>query len=339
MNKKTWILLLVLLGVVAAYFLIKKDTDTTIRKDLMDFSLENVEDIDKIRITKKDEEGSIIVENVKGDYWQLNGTYDANMDMVELVLRTLKNMEVKSPVAVAAKPNVMKYMAVSGKKVEVFSNGKLLKSIYFGQTTPDNLGTYAMLEGAESPYILHIPGFQGYINSRFSNISKEWRSKMIYTIESEEIQMAKVEWTQEPDKSFSIINEEEDPVLKNGKGETPDRSTVNMNKVRSYLNHFEMIPFTSFAMDVNQEKADSISKTKPYCVVTLEDKRGAQKSVRIYYKPLAKNTYYKFDDDGNPLEHEVDKYYAFIDDSTEILVIQDATFQKLMKHYSEFLLQ
>ena len=336
MKKNTWILLLLLLGVLIIYFVLKKDNNTTIRKDLVDFNIENIEDIDKIRITKKDEEGTIILERKGEDYWLLNDTWDANIKNVALMLKTLNKMEVKSPVPKGAHKTVLNYMAVSGKKVEVFNGNTLIKTIYLGTTTTDDLGTYALLEGAESPYVLHIPGFQGYLNTRFSHVKLDWRSKMIYAIESEEIKRATVNWTEKKNESFTIMNEEDDPYLLNSDGARASNESVNLNKVRSYLNHFEMIPFTVFAQNVTESKADSISKTIPFCVVELEDKKGAIKKVRIYYKPVEKNTYYKFDDEGNPLEYEVEKYYAFVDDSNEILIIQDATFSKLMKKYQDF---
>jgi hypothetical protein len=336
MKKNTLILLVIIVAVLGTYLLLKKDTNSTIRRDLVDFGIENTDNITKIRITKKDEAGAVILEKKAEDYWMLNDTWDANIDNVALMLKTLNKMEVKSPVAKAGENVVLNYMAVSGKKIEIFEGNNLLKTIYFGTTSTDDLGTYAMLEGAKAPYVLHIPGFQGYLNTRFSHVKQDWRSKIIYSIESEEINRASVKWTEKPEQSFTIINKEEDPFIQDNTGKKASNKEVNLNKIRSYLNHFEMVPFTVFAQNVTQGIADSISKTNPFCVVEVEDKKGALKIVRIFYKPLEKNTYNKFDDDGNPLDHEVEKYYAFIDQSTEILIIQDATFSKLMKIFTDF---
>ena len=304
----------------------------------VDFGILNTDEIDKIRITKKDAKGAVVLERKGEGYWMLNDTWEANIKNIELTLKTLRKMEVKSPVAEVGKKHVLNYMAVSGKKVEIFENDKVIKTIYLGQSTNDDLGTYAMLEGAESPYVIHIPSFQGYLNSRFSNEILDWRSKMIYTIESEEIKRASVQWLNKPQESFTIFNEGDDPIIKNKEGKEMSPSKVNLNKVRSYLNHFEMIPLTVFIQNVDQEKVDSIYSTTPFCKIQVEDKKGAIKSVKIYYKPLEKNTYSKFDENGKPLEHEIEKYYAFVDDKKELLMIQHATFSKLMKEYKEFAL-
>jgi len=336
MKKNTLILLVLLISVLVLYFVLKKDNDTTVRKDLVDFGIENIDKIDKVRITKKDQDGAIVLERKGEDYWLLNDTWAANINNVALMLKTLNKMEVKSPVPEAGHKSVLNYMAVSGKKVEIFENNKLIKTIYLGTTTSDDLGTYAMLKDAKSPYVLHIPGFQGYLNTRFSHVKLDWRSKIIYSIESEEIKRATVNWKENPEQSFAIINDGEDPYIQDAKGIKASNGEINLNKVRSYLNHFEMIPFTVFAQNVSQENADSISNSEPFCVVEVEDKKGAVKKVRIYYKPVEKNTYDKFDEAGKPLEHEVEKYYAFVDSTTEILIIQNATFSKLMKKYKDF---
>ena len=58
---------------------------------------------------------------------------------------------------------------------------KKIKTIYIGGETADQLGTYMMISGAKEPYIVHIPGFNGYLSSRFLCKKEAWRSKKIFT--------------------------------------------------------------------------------------------------------------------------------------------------------------
>ena len=104
MKKNTLILLALLLAVIGAYFILKKDNNSTVRKDLVDFGILNTDEIDKIRITKKDAKGAVVLERKGEGYWMLNDTWEANIKNIELTLKTLRKMEVKSPVAEGGKP-------------------------------------------------------------------------------------------------------------------------------------------------------------------------------------------------------------------------------------------
>lgn len=338
MNRKSVIILIALALVVGGYFFLKKDNSRTIREELTDFAVENIEDIDKIRITKKDEKGSVILEKTSDDVWMINEKWEANSPNIQLLLKTMKEVRVKHPVAKEGRNKVLNYMAVSGKKVEIYSNGKNIKTYYFGTTTANMLGTYAMLEGAKNPYVVHIPHFKGYINTRYSYREKEWRTRNIYTIESDEIGEVSITWPNNNEQSFSISNSNDVPQIVTTSDKW-NKSEVNINKVRSYLNHFEWITFTDFPHNVTQKEADSIRLTPHLCVVNVVDKSGASKKVTIYPKPVEKSTYTKLSEQGLALEYEVDKFYAFLDESTEILIIQDHVFSKIMKQYSDFLMQ
>ena len=59
-------------------------------------------------------------------------------------------------------------MSTQRTQVKIFSNKKILKTIYVGGDTQDQLGTYSMiLDNSSEPYVLEIPGFKGYLSSRF----------------------------------------------------------------------------------------------------------------------------------------------------------------------------
>ena len=112
--------------------------------------------------------------------WRLNDTLYANQSSVNLILKTIKEMRVKNPIARSALKNVIERMGIQNTKVEIFSNNKKIRTIYIGGETADQLGTFMMLEGAKEPYVVHIPGFNGYLSSRFHCRESDWREKNIF---------------------------------------------------------------------------------------------------------------------------------------------------------------
>ena len=112
--------------------------------------------------------------------WILNDSLIANQNLINIVLKTIKEVRIKSPIARAALPNIIKRMAIQNTELNIFKKNKKIKTIYIGGETPDQLGTFMMIHGAKEPYIMHIPGFNGYLSSRFSCNENIWKSKRIF---------------------------------------------------------------------------------------------------------------------------------------------------------------
>ena len=89
-------------------------------------------------------------------------------------------MRIKHPIARSALENIIKRMSIQNTKVDIFQNNKQVKTIYIGGETADQLGTFMMIEGAKEPYVVYIPGFNGYLSSRFSCQEHLWRDKKIF---------------------------------------------------------------------------------------------------------------------------------------------------------------
>ena len=85
--------------------------------------------------------------------WKANNS-PANMKVVDMLLSTLKDMRIREPIAQAARNNIVKQLAASGKTVKIYQDAysinlgfiklfkkeKLTKTIYVGSETQDNMG-------------------------------------------------------------------------------------------------------------------------------------------------------------------------------------------------------
>ena len=117
--------------------------------------------------------------------WTVNGL-PANPHPVELLLKTFLRVEVRSPVAKSAEANVLRIMAATARKVEIYTGGDEPEKIwYVGHATPDHFGTYMLLEipgkGRSSvPFVMGMSGFSGFLTTRFHAKIDEWRSSVVF---------------------------------------------------------------------------------------------------------------------------------------------------------------
>jgi len=169
--------LIAILGIVTI-ILISRNSNSSIKRELRDFAIEDTASIDRVFMVRKDNQ-QVTLTRVN-DHWMVNGKYVVRTDAIDLLLKTLNRIRVKSPVSTSMADNAIRMLATRNTKVEVYHKKKLLRTIYVGGPTQDQMGTFMMLEGSSTPFVVHIPGFVGYLSTRFFIEEKDWRSTEIF---------------------------------------------------------------------------------------------------------------------------------------------------------------
>src|SRR5687768_1281747 len=105
-SNRIYIIITILLAISAVY-LIMQNKKGTIKEELKDFAVEDTGLVDKIFLADKTGK-TITLEKRADGFWGLNGKYSAREDAVRNLLETIKTLAVKTPVAKAAKGNVVK---------------------------------------------------------------------------------------------------------------------------------------------------------------------------------------------------------------------------------------
>lgn len=326
-NKFLIIALLVLIA-IASYFFISKSSGT-LKNELKDFAIEDTASIDKIFIS--DYTGDKVTLTRGDKYWVVDGAHKARPESIEVIMNTFYRIAVKSPVAKAAMNNVIKDIATKTIKVEIYQGkDKPNKVYYIGGPTQDQMGTYMVLEndGEKSsvPFIMHIPGFYGYLSSRFFANPLQWRDAAIFTYHPEEIKSIEVTYHEKPEESFKIEKNLNTINLIDGQS-FQSIQKFDTNKVYQYLGLFEKIYYEMIVLDeVKPEKQDSIRKTNPFFTIKLTDVYGKTTKIVSLHMRNYKQT---LDDNGTPYPYDVDRMYAILNDDAFLIYIQFYTFDKI----------
>ena len=226
----------------------------TALKNEKEFAIENTEDINKVFLS--DRKGNNIILSKTNNNWIINDKYDVRDDAIKTLLSTIEQIEIQRPVSNTSFNNVIKQLATTGVKVEIYYHNNV-KVYTVGSSTPDHLGTYMLMDDAENPYIVHIPGFNGFLSPRYGiqgyelNINN-WRDNSIFKINSEEIQEISLLNYNEQEKSF-LIQKEPLRLINN------DSISIkyNINKTVEYFNNFSNIEcekYKGFEIDISSEK-------------------------------------------------------------------------------------
>jgi hypothetical protein len=344
MKKNRITLIIVLILILVAAGLIITNSYTTLHKEESDFSIQDTSTVAKIFLADKNN-NEVILERSASGGWTVDGKYPAQQAKISSFLKTLEDLEVKSPVPLASRNNVITRMAVIAKKIEIyqivprinlfnkiklFPHEKLIKTYYVGDVTQDNQGTFMLMEGSEEPFVVYIPGFRGFVSTRYSTVVADWRDYTVFRTPINEIQSVKLEFPLHPEESFEVeVHDNQNIILK----KLFDNQLVNNYdtiRMLNFLTGFEDIRFESLLVHlIEKEFIDSVSASLPKTIITLTDRGGEVNRVKIFNKPGFASLY---TGDGMTVEpYDLDRAYALVNDEEDFVLIQYFVFDRVTR--------
>ncbi|SFT69934.1 hypothetical protein SAMN05216474_1893 [Lishizhenia tianjinensis] len=280
--------IIVLLTSVALLAVLGYYTQTALKNEgksdpteLINFEVENVEEVDKIVIydplfnvdftlVKKDEE------------WKDGNGNCVQDNPVENILEAFRKISFKGYVNDKLKPTVNKLMAAKAKQVDIYKNGKLVKTWFVGHGTPDHHGTYMLLQTpdikSDQPVIMDMEGLNGIIEPRFFVDPKQWACSDLFAFEQNNIQGVELVNAQTPEESYNIQLENGDYVARTGE----EVLNVNKQNLLSFLNAFDNIHFNQQNYTMNNAQIDSMKRTTPHYSLKITPKKGEVETYNFY---------------------------------------------------------
>ena len=254
--------------------------------------------------------------------WMVNDQYLARKEAADLLCETMLRMTLKNYPMETAVPNIMKQMAVYGKRVEVYAGDKLIKKFTIGTETKDMLGTYMLMDGYEQPVAMHMLGFNGYLSSRFFIREDLWRERSVFPSD-EAIQSVQVTY---PDSTYASFI-----VMKDGERMMTPMSWGQYNEMRgqSVFQAVRQVKYEGMLLETDPvwSKLDSIQSSIPVISVKVQYADGQTAELNCHHVPGGEDIIAA---DGTKLLWDTDRFYAFLPDGRAVLV-QRYGLQHLLK--------
>ena len=327
------LILFVVLAAVAGY-LFYSQSQGTIKPELKDFAVADTAAIDKIFMADRSG-NSVTLLRKSADTWSVNDKYQAKPEGINTLLYTIKALEMRSPVGKNMYNNLMKKMASKSIKVEIYQQQQLVKTYYVGDATMDNLGTFMYLEGSSVPFVMHIPGFNGYLTSRYYAGEQEWRDRGLLHCKPQDITLVNITVPLSFDSSFTIkkVGTDEYTITN---GNQQQLVAMDKAKLHSYLSGFAHIYYNRIDAEMNAKQRDSIVKAGPYQTLTVNVEGDQNLDARLYRKPVSATTRSQYDEStGKIWSYDLDNFYLLREGDTTWYKCQYGQFDRLLKtpHY------
>lgn len=343
-KKRTIIIIVILLAVAAVFVIIKGSRKSTIDSPESTFCIEDTASISKIFMANMRDQ-KVTLQKTGPGQWIVNEKNKASREAVEYFLKTLHDVQMKDVVPKKARNTIVALLASSATKVEIyqqvyridifglklFRHEKLTKTYYVGTATQDNMGTYMLVDGSETPYITYIPGFNGYLSSRYSVIEADWLDHTVFNLKYNDIHKVSVENHDKPEQSFQLV--------KNGPREfsvfaMPGNRPVmqyDTAKVMDYFTSFENLRHEALLTNLTRVERDSVM-SKPYLTIAVEEMSGNVVKIKTFHKNPVEDPIMGADS----LIYDGDRLYALINGDKDLALIQFFVFGPVFKNLDYF---
>jgi|SRR5690554_4410793 len=330
------VLLIVLLA--AAYWIYKNEglTPKGNSEVLKDFAIEDTAKIDKIRMSQPNGK-EILISRRNQEKWMVNGKIKAREDAINLILKTIHDVQVQSGVSQKTFDGVVKRLATSHTKVEIYQGGQKPEKVwYIGDPTPSRLGAYTLLEKkgkiSSKPFVTHMVMERGYLGSRFFLDPNLWRDPLIMRCNPKEIKSIEIWHNVDTATGFKIKQLENNKFEIKGHKENEWKS-YSMDKAIPFFKEFNKVHYEYIDAKTEQSELDSIYSS-PYrhkIEIVLQD--GKEIHMRTYFMPVAKGATLG----GKPINYHPERMYAYTSElgKESHPVVQNFTFDPLVPSYED----
>ncbi len=312
-----YLLIFIVLLALAGWLYSRRSTSILDRKMNYDFTIKDTAAIDKIIIEDKSPAKVILTRSVDG--WKVNGKFNVRKDAIEILLGTLYRMEMRNFIPENLRQIVIKRLSVFGKKVQVYKTGRLYKTFYVGTNSQDEMATYMMIKGANAPYAVHIPGFNGFLSTRFFVDTHLWRSRDLIEIDPANIREVKMYYPDSVTASFKINVYNFDSLFVTGLEDGKIIRSINKVNAQLFLSAFKNLKYEGAIIPTDQiwQRRDSLLASIPVFRLEVKDINGKKTTVSGY---KIKGSILPIEEGEEEAEFDPDRMHGFINDERMILL-------------------
>ena len=119
MPKKQLFYLALIILMAALIWFLSSDSKSTISLE-NNFAISDTASVSKIFIA--DRNGTTITLNRNEKNWVINNKYEVRKDAIKTILTTINQIRIQRPVSITAFDNVIKNLATTGVKIEIYTN-------------------------------------------------------------------------------------------------------------------------------------------------------------------------------------------------------------------------
>jgi hypothetical protein len=197
-NKLLFLTLLVLIATtIVAFVATLRQDRLEIDKDI--FKPSDLKSVDEVRLLRSHDSVNL---SFNGSAWVLDGKYEADRSMIQVLFATLQQVEPKRPLTGAMRDSVENKFASEGTTVELLAEGTVIKKF---QAVGNNNKTTGYFRTAEGEiYVMTIPGYRVYVAGVLELTTSGFRNKYAFGFDWQNFKSLQARFSERPAENFAV---------------------------------------------------------------------------------------------------------------------------------------
>jgi hypothetical protein len=260
-----------------------------------------------------------------GESWLINKKDEARKNAVLFMLRTLREIKIKSPVSAEIFDNEVIKKQIDPVMVNIYKKRKLVKRFFVYKTGSNIYGNIIKMKVSSKPFIVYIPGYEDNIGTHFIVNDLFWKPYIVINLLPSQIASVKLENLADTSSSFLISCSKTEFLLNNLK---KNISGWDTSSIKRYLTYFTSIPFETWAFDLPETEKKRIESGLPLYRITVKKSTGEGIILTIWEKWITNN---------GTTKKDTDRIWAKTNLRDEIFVMRYFDLDPILKKRSYFL--
>ena len=263
MQKKKNIQLLIILSVLVVitillYSISDEKRGTNLAKEI--FAVADTAQITRVEIMH---EGKGTVLSRKSGRWMVNDKYLLDEGMRTVLLSVLNRVRAQRQVAEVMQAEVIDSLRENGYQVKIYGQSQLLMEYVAGGDKEANVSYFKKPE-EETPYVVHLPGYESYVAGLFEITENDWRNRIVLATNWNIIDTLALDYPRNPESSFSII-------FRNNKYLVPEVAEADTSVLYNFMDKVSYIVADQYINPGQYPQYDSVANTKPLAILSVKE--------------------------------------------------------------------
>lgn len=271
------VLVTLLVLTVITYVLVQPKDTIDVDRDL--FSYQNTLEIDKVVFKSS----NTVELNFERNQWSVNTLFEADPQRINVLFAILQQVRVRRSSASAKQVELKNKFSEGGIKVELYSQGTLLKSFEVLGLEENSL-TYMRLTQDES-YLVEIPGYKSYLAGIFTLDENGWKNPLVFQLNWANLASVSLSYPINNANNLDIRFEERNLTL-NGV------ERVDSTKLGNLIDDISLFYVNDY-LDASEVEANKVSELK--ALIEVKDIAKNNHTVGVFGEASSSEYYIQID--------------------------------------------
>lgn len=164
------------------------------------FAIPDTEHIDRVQLLSPSDTVDL---SFDGSRWKVNGNWDADAQMIKVLMAALRQVEPHRPVAMTMRESVVGRLKENGTQVTLTMAGRETVKFLAGGNSRQS-ESWFLKDGDDQPMIMIIPGYRVYVSGIFQMKKGDWRNKRIFEFNWRNFKSLSATYPTESNQNFTV---------------------------------------------------------------------------------------------------------------------------------------